>query len=217
MKSAVENVGSKFNKALYFKAREKTIAVVEEVVSFVEVGMTELDGLDLIEASLKKYGCKKKWHPSKFRIGKNTTKAFRELSDTSVKLAENDLYFIDIGPVFDDHEGDYGRTFVVGNEEKYTSIKEASEQIFRKTVKMFKTQKLSGHELYNYAAEEALGMGYELNMKMDGHRLSDFPHALFFKGGLNDLESTPKEDLWVLEILIRHPAEGFGAFFEDII
>lgn len=52
---------------------------------------------------------------------------------------------------------------------------------------------------------------------MNGHRLGDFPHAVYFKGKLGEIDIIPKEKLWVLEILIRHPRKNFGAFFEDLI
>ena len=47
--------------------------------------------------------------------------------------------------------------------------------------------------------------------------LGDFPHALFYKGQLSEFKKMPVENLWVLEILIKHPEKEFGAFIEDIL
>ncbi len=42
-------------------------------------------------------------------------------------------------------------------------------------------------------------MGYKLNNNMKGHRVGDFPHHVFYKGGLNETEEVPCENLWILE------------------
>src|SRR3546814_9131023 len=55
------------------------------------------------------------WHPVLIRIGANTVKTYRQASDPGVRLGEDDSYFIDLGLVFDGHEGDVGDTSVVGD------------------------------------------------------------------------------------------------------
>ena len=74
----IEGVGPHFDFEKYQQARRKTISVVKEVSSNVFLGMSEEEGAKLVEETLKKYGAEKKWHPTKFRIGKNTTKSFKE-------------------------------------------------------------------------------------------------------------------------------------------
>lgn len=212
-----ESVGKHFSIDKLLEARQKTKAVVRETALRVETGMTEEDGLNLIDKMLDKYGSENKWHPNRFRIGPNTTKSFREESEPGITLGENDLFFIDIGPVFENHEGDFGETFIHGRLLEYSKISEASKTIFKKTSEAWKMKALNGQDLYAFAKEKALKMGYELIPKMKGHRLSEFPHALHFKGGLSEIETHPTAQLWILEILIRHPTENFGAFYEDLL
>ncbi len=212
----IEGVGVNFDFEKYLEARIKTKKVVEEVSSKAFLGMSEEDGHKLVDETLNKYGANKKWHPTKFRIGKNTTKAFRELSEP-VKLQENDIYFIDIGPVFDNHEGDYGQTFVFGENDEYSKVISACEEVFERTARVCMEKNLTGFDLYTYAEKTANEFGYELNLKMNGHRLGDFPHAVYFKGKLGEIDFSPKKNLWILEILIKHPKHNFGAFFEDLI
>ena len=212
----IEGVGPHFDSEKYQQARRKTISVVKEVSSNVFLGMSEEEGAKLVEETLKKYGAEKKWHPTKFRIGKNTTKSFKEKS-YPVSLQENDLYYIDIGPVFNGHEGDYGETFIFGKNKDYERIILASKEIFHKTAKAFKERNLTGRDLYQYAFSLSHQYGYELIPTMKGHRLGDFPHGLFYKGGLSECDFSPKENLWILEILIKHPKQQFGAFYEDLI
>ncbi|WP_372655248.1 M24 family metallopeptidase [Halobacteriovorax sp.] len=215
--SNIEGVGSSFSEELFLKCRLKTINAVKLIASKIKPGMSELDGHKVIDQVLNDLGCEKKWHPSKFRIGENTLKSFKEKSDLSIILQENDIFFIDIGPVFYDHEGDYGETFVVGNSEKYNNIKNASEKIFKLASIAAEKDKLTGSALYDYAESCAHELGYKFNDQMKGHRLGDFPHAIFTRSNLADTSIVPQGNLWVLEVLITHPTEKFGAFFEDLI
>ena len=48
-------------------------------------------------------------------------------------------------------------------------------------------------------------MGWELNMDLSGHRLSDFPMPRSTTGPMAEVDFKPSPLLWVLEIHIRHP------------
>ena len=52
-------------------------------------------------------GMERLWHPVLIRIGPNTTKTYRQRSDSAVRLGENDSYFIDLGLVFDGYDPGY--------------------------------------------------------------------------------------------------------------
>lgn len=161
---------------------------------------------------------KTEFNLEKFYQARNLTiKAFREKSDDKVTLQPEDLFFIDIGPVFDGYEGDYGKTFTLGNNLSYLKISTDVQVLFDKAQSLWLEGNASGIELYQFLKKEADKLGYVLNPAMIGHRLADFPHAIYYKGKLGEFTKTPVENLWVLEVLIRHPSNNFGAFFEDII
>ncbi len=214
---SLENVGPNFNLELYLKAREKTITAVQKTAVRIVPGMTEHDGHSILQEELALMGVEKFWHPTKFRMNKNTTKSFRDLSDEGIVLQKNDVFFIDIGPVFYNHEGDYGETFFVGDDEIHEHLKNASKCVFQKTQQAWREKQLSGNELYNFASREAKKLGFTLNTRMYGHRLGDFPHALHFKGKLGEIETCPLPHLWVLEIHLLDEKNGLGAFFEDLL
>lgn len=213
----IEKVGPNFNLEKLRKVQDMTKLMVEEVASRIFLGMSEEEGFKIIENVFSEYGVGKTWHPNKFRIGKNTTKAFREKSDKSLRLKENDIFFIDIGPVYDEHEGDYGKTFVFGKAEQFSQIISDLDRIFESSKKEFLENNLTGKELYEYCNAEVEKYGHTLNMQMRGHRLGDFPHAVNFKGKLSDIEFPIAKNLWVLELLIMDKTQEFGAFKEDLI
>lgn len=212
----IEGLGDGFSLDKFLKARELAKFVTQKAASMVEVGMNEIEGISIIERLLQNYGCEKKWHPTKLRIGSNTIKSFKEKSEDGIVLGQNDIFFIDIGPVFDGHEADYGESFTIGSSKDLDNIKNAARETFSETKVAFQDG-LSGKELYKFAENITKKKGYILNLNMKGHRLGDFPHALFYRGKLGDIDFIPQRNLWILEILIRHPEKAIGSFFEDLI
>ena len=217
MMNDIEGITAKFNLETYFEARKMARKIILLTASQIDVGMTEKDGVDILDQLFENFGIKEKWHPHKFRIGINTTKSFREKSEPGVKLAKNDIYFIDIGPVINGHEADFGQTFTTGQNPENSHIQKSSKEVFDEVQTLWKKDGLNGSELYLKAQEIADSKGYTLNTKMNGHRLGDFPHALFYKGNLQGFDKKPIENLWVLEILLKHRELNIGAFYEDIL
>lgn len=212
-----EGTGEKFNLASYMEARKLARKVALLFASHAQEGMSEEEGLQIANELLEKSGVVKKWHPTKVRFGENTVKGFREKSEPGIKLKKEDIFFIDIGPVVDGQEADFGQTFTLGQNEENSKIQRASKKIWDELALHWKQDGLTGQGLYSKAKELAAENGYELNEQMQGHRLGDFPHAVFCKGKLGDFEKTPKQNLWVLEVHLRHPTKKIGAFYEDIL
>lgn len=218
-----EKTGDKFNIGTYLEARRLCHEVTHRIAALTSLGMNEADGQALVKDEFKKVGISKFWHPTKFRIGADTTKSFRELPDATITMADSDIFFIDVGPIFEDHEADYGCTFHFSPSNSANSLSahqhiiESCEQIWKAVADKWKSERLSGKELYDFATTYAETHRCQLNPKMAGHRLGDFPHALFSKEGLSSMEICPAENLWVLEIHIIHTPSNRGAFFEDIL
>jgi Xaa-Pro aminopeptidase len=157
------------------------------------------------------------WHPVLVRFGANTLKIFKEPSEGDPILGEDDLYFIDIGPVFDGHEGDVGATYVLGSDPEKRACADAAKTLFDDVSMAWRQQHLSGPDLYAFADRRAREMGWALNLDIKGHRVSDFPHAIYRGGNLGDFASEPAPGVWILEIQIRHPSKPYGAFYEDLL
>ena len=212
----IENTGERFNLKDYLAAQKRSREVVAEFAKKLKPGINEKEAHAILEKTLDESGLEKRWHPTKMRIGPNTTKNFRDPSIPHV-LLENDIFFVDIGPVYYNHEGDFGETFTIGNDPRLKKLAQSSRDIFLSTQKAWKEQKLTGRALYQYAANEAQKIGLKLNSNMYGHRLGDFPHAVHSKAKLGALDFSPAPQLWVLEIHLIDEELGLGSFFEDII
>lgn len=212
-----ERVGEKFELQTYLNARDLSIRAADEVILKVEPGMTALDGHSLIKEVFKKFGISKFWHPSKFRISTDTTKSFREPDDSSIFIKSGDICFVDLGPIYQGHEADFGRSFVVGREDKNEKLVQASHLVFQKTADHWRSSSCRGVDLLTFANKEASKLGYRINPTMAGHRLGDFPHKVFSSQKLFSFEKAPIENLWVLEIHLVDEEHRVGAFFEDVL
>ena len=217
MMNDIQGVSAKFNKETYMEARKLAQKIVLLTASQFDVGMTSVDGERILSELCDNFNVERLWHPHKFRVGTDTTKPFRKKSDPEIKLQKNDIYFMDIGIVINGHEADYGQTFTVGQNLEFASAQKSVREIFNETKSCWEVEGLSGEALYIKASAIAKEKGFELNLDMDGHRLGDYPHGVFYKGSLSKFDKKPIENLWVLEILIKHPEKEFGAFFEDIL
>ena len=212
-----ETVGQRFDPALMQHAREKTWAALHGIRERMRPGISEDEAKAAALDVFRGLGYERLWHPVLIRIGANTTKTYRQRSDPNVRLGENDSYFIDLGLVFDGHEGDVGDTFVVGHAPQRQACAEAARALFGEVADDWRAQGLSGQALYAFAGERAEAMGWRFNHAIKGHRVSDFPHSIHQGGDLGDLEASPSSGLWILEIQIAHPTEPFGAFYEDLL
>ena len=215
--TAREAVGKRYDIHLMQHAREKSWAALHGIRSRIRPGISEDEARVEADDVFRELGMERLWHPVLIRIGANTVKTYRQKSDATLRLGENDSYFIDLGLVFNGHEGDVGDTFVVGDAPLQQACADAARALFREVADAWRHRGLSGKALYAFADERAEAMGYRLNHATKGHRVSDFPHAIHKGGDLGALEATPASGLWILEIQIAHPTEPFGAFYEDLL
>ena len=212
----IQDFGEKFDLEKFYRARDVARDMTYELSSLIRPGMVEDEAHEFYKSLCLKYGIEKNWHPPKLRFGPNTLKTFREPSDPYTLQGE-DIFYIDIGPVVDGHEADYGETFTIGSNYDHKHIADSAQKLFAEATIQWKEHRSRGPALYEWATKRARELGYRLNMGSDGHRIGDFPHHAFFKGAIIETEEELLPNAWILEIQLDHPSMKFGAFFEDIL
>jgi methionyl aminopeptidase len=217
MLNALEATGDKFDLEKFLEVRTMTRKAVHTIASQVQVGMAEEDAKEIARETLSSLGMRRGWHHIIVRCGINTTKDFMALSEKGVVLQPNDIFFVDIGPVHGDHEGDAGDTFVFGDDPEHHKAKHDAKAIWEIVRGKWFDTGMTGKDLYDFAIETAEGHGWKLNMDLSGHRLSEFPHSAHYDGPMAEVDFRPAAKLWVLEIAILHPTRTFGAFYEDLL
>ncbi len=217
MLTELEGTGEKFSVDSLMEVRARTRKAVHLIAERVQPGMAEEQAKAIARDILGGMGMRRGWHHIIVRCGRNTTKDFMERSEPGVVLGESDIFFVDIGPVYEGTEGDAGETFVFGDDPDHLRAKKEVRLIWDEVRDTWFAERVTGKELYDHAIEVAAGYGWKLNMDLSGHRLSEFPHSAHYDGPLAEVPFRPNPNLWVLEIAIAHPERTFGAFYEDLL
>ena len=212
-----ETVGESFREDLLRRARDKTLEVILEASKQIRAGMNEKETKALVQEIQTQTGAQKSWHPPQIRFGENSLLSFGKIGP-DVVLHENDIFFLDLGLVFDGHEGDVGRSFALGTDPEMKRCCADVEAIWHEVRDHWSTTRSSGKDLYVFAASRAEARGWRLSLQeANGHRIADFPHAAKIRGSIEGFEQKPASDRWILEIQIRHPERNFCAFYEDLL
>lgn len=213
-----ESVGENFQTTLLEMARDKTLLVINKTAQRIRPGMSEREARSLLQEIQTQEGAAKSWHPAQIRFGSNTLLPFGQKGDDDISLKDNDIFFLDIGPIFSGHEGDVGRTFYVGMDADMKRCCDDVEAIWHEVREHWRNRSASGEQLYRFANEAATLRGWVLSLqKANGHRIADFPHAARQRGSIESFSQKPAANRWILEIQIRHPTRPFGAFYEDLL
>ena len=72
----------------------------------------------IFELTAARFGTRKHWHKRLVRTGENTVHPIH-VDTTDRVLQDDDIAFIDLGPVFGNLEADFARTYVIGKTLSY--------------------------------------------------------------------------------------------------
>ena len=215
--SLAQVVGPNFSVAAMQQAQMQALQVLQQLADQMQPGMTEQQACALAQQLLQQAGAEQHWHPPIVRFGHNTAKIYSEASDATVLLKAEDIFFVDIGPVFAGHEADVGATYCLGNNPVHRKVQQAVHQVFDQVAAHWRQTGCSGEALYQFAAEAAAQYGMQLNHQIKGHRVGDFPHKLYASGQLGGCDGEVRSGIWVLEIQLLDPATGLGGFVEQVL
>lgn len=210
-------MGGAFWVDAFLATRNRTRWAVHAIASQLQVGMSEVEARALARRTIASLGMRGGWHRAIVRMGANTTKDFAERSEPDTVLGPDDLFFVDIGPLYRGYEGDAGDTFVVGNDSDHHRVKREVRVIWDKVRLHWFEHRATGTELYAFAAEAARELSWVLSFDLTGHRLSEYPHSIHYDGSIAEVPVELGSGCWVLEIVIAHPDLPFGAFYEDLL
>ena len=107
------------------------------------------------------YGITRYWHKRIVRAGRNTLEPYAE-NPPILTLAEDDIAFLDLGPIFEEWKADFGRTYVVGNDPLKQKLCRDIATGFAKGKQYFHEHpEITDAEFYGYAQRLAKQAGWE--------------------------------------------------------
>jgi Xaa-Pro aminopeptidase len=177
----------------------------------------------------EQYGIKKYWHKRIVRSGINTLVPYKE-NPADLILQEDDILFLDFGPILEEWEADFGRTFVIGNDPHKLKLKQDIELAWHEAKNWFHEHtSLTGAAYWHYIVDLAAKYGYHYGGQLAGHLIGHFPHERLNPNdyGLyvhpenpNDMflpDANGNKREWILEIHFVDKERQIGGFFEQLL
>ncbi|AWW35522.1 M24 family metallopeptidase [Streptomyces cadmiisoli] len=175
------------------------------------------------------FGTTRHWHKRIVRSGPNTLRPYRENPPDRV-IGEDDIVFADFGPIFEDYEADFGRTFVLGDDPVKHRLRDDLSEIFAAGKRYFtKHDDITGKQLYAEVERYAAEAGWALGGWHAGHLVGEFPHERI-DGAETESYITPDNDTplrrtdkagqtchWILEVHLVDREREFGGFYEELL
>ncbi|WP_329063029.1 M24 family metallopeptidase [Amycolatopsis sp. NBC_01480] len=175
------------------------------------------------------FGVERYWHKRIVRAGVNTLKPYRENPPDRV-IGEDDIVFVDFGPIFEEFEADFGRTFVLGDDPVKHRLRDSLPVVFDAGREYFETHPdVTGAELYAHVTKLAEEAGWTFGGAHSGHLVGQFPHETI-DGAKIESYIAPGSDRpmrrpdrngqvshWILEVHLVDLDRQFGGFFEELL
>jgi Xaa-Pro aminopeptidase len=201
-----------------------------EVNEIIRAGVTESAvNEDIWALAREMYGTTTYWHKRIVRAGPNTLLPYAE-NPPDFTIRSDDILFLDLGPVFEEWEADFGRTFVIGSDPLKHKLRRDVGDAFAAGKKYFRAHPdITACELYRHAQSLARQYGWEFGGPIAGHLIGQFPHekiaddkvSLYVHPDSNLLMRSPGENgrprHWILEIHFVDRVRQIGGFYEELL
>ncbi|MEU6083359.1 M24 family metallopeptidase [Streptomyces sp. NPDC047108] len=213
-------------------AQEKAIALFAEMEArgLVSPGRGEREVSDLVrDVANEMFGTTRHWHKRIIRSGPNTLRPYQDNPPDRV-IASDDVVFADFGPIFEEYEADFGRTYVFGDDRRKHALLHDLPRIFDAGRAYFAADPdITGRQLHAEVERLATAAGWSIGIWHAGHLVGEFPHETN-DGAKAESYITPENDTplrrtdragrtchWILELHLVDRERGFGGFYEQLL
>jgi Xaa-Pro aminopeptidase len=210
------------------KAAELFAAI--ERNGIVRPGVTEREASEAIRGlAADLLGVEKHWHKRVVRAGVNALEPYHS-NPPNRELGADDIVYLDLGPVFDEWEADFGRTYVLGDDPDKHRLRDTLSVVWEAGRAHFEvTPDITGAQLFAYMVEQGASHGYEWGGTIAGHLVGHFPHA-DAEGAKDYSRVAPANDRpmrgvdsagnaahWILEVHLVDREREIGGFYEELL
>jgi Xaa-Pro dipeptidase len=184
---------------------------------------------EIYDLAQEMFGISTYWHKRIVRAGHNTLAPYDE-NPPDLTVGEDDILFLDLGPVFEEWEADFGKTFVLGADPVKLKLRDDIAKGFILGKKYFNEHPdVTAAELYGHAQKLAHEFGWEYGGPIAGHLIGQFPHeripgdkvTLYVHpdnpNRMRGLDAEGNERHWIFEIHFVDRARQIGGFYEELL
>ncbi|HST82717.1 MAG TPA: M24 family metallopeptidase [Kineosporiaceae bacterium] len=210
------------------KAGQLFDAIVDR--GLIVAGAREVAVSDAIrDLAAEMFGTTRFWHKRIVRSGVNTLLPYRD-NPPDRMIDDDDIVFADFGPIFEEFEADFGRTFVLGDDPVKHRLREALPTIFAAGRAFFDADpEITGERLFRQVEALAEQDGWEFGGAHAGHLVGQFPHETIDGAKIESyiapgstqpmrrLDRSGRQCHWILEIHLVDRERQFGGFHEELL
>ncbi len=227
----------------YLKCQRLAREAVRQVASLMQPGWTEKHAASMVNAYLADKGVKSYFHRSFAWFGERARfdgiRGYRDFSPSDRRLAENEIFILDVAPIFGGYTCDIGYTSCLGENPQWVAAEKFLKGL-RKEIPILVSSGMAGDQLWREIDRKIKEAGYDNRHKkypfaVLGHRVHRVPEggspvgilnfgwqsfwSLASRGLFGQLLGPDFQGdmtgLWAIEPHIGGP--GFGAKFEEIL
>lgn len=214
------------------EAQNKAATLFAHIVEsgLIQAGKLESElSADIHQLAAERYGVRRHWHKRIVRAGPNTLLGYHE-EGADRRIMADDILFLDLGPVFDAWEADFGRTYALGSDPHKHRLVNDISLAFRRGKNLYeRTADLTAGELYDFVAGLATASGWEFGAPTAGHLVGHFPHERSpadpkrfsirsrNEQRLREPDESGNPRHWILEIHFVDRSRQIGGFFEELL
>ncbi|WP_328317337.1 M24 family metallopeptidase [Streptomyces sp. NBC_00388] len=218
--------------ALLLDAQDKAEELFEEIGrrKLIAAGKGERELSDQIrDLAHEMFGIERFWHKRIVRAGPNTLHPYR-VNPPDRLIADDDIVFCDFGPLLEQWEADFGRTYVLGDDPVKHRLRDDLPVIFDAGRRYFHDRPdITGAQLFAETQRLAGEAGWEIGATHAGHLVGEFPHERINGDDIDCYITTGSDDPmrrpdragrlchWILEIHLVDRTRGFGGFHEELL
>jgi hypothetical protein len=200
-------------------AQDKAAQLFEEIErrEMIRAGVGEQqlsDEINTLAADM--FGVDRHWHRRIVRAGENTLQPFKEHPPDRL-VVDDDIVFLDFGPIFEEWEADFGRTYVLGHDPDKLAVRDALPRVWQ-----------AGRDYFENHPD-VTGAGFGWGSHIAGHLVGEFPHKkiagtatewYIMPGSTKPMrraDPSGRRCHWILEIHLIDPLRRFGGFYEQLL
>lgn len=213
-------------------AQDRAVELFDEVGrrQMVRAGVTERALSDEIrDLAADMFGVTRHWHKRIVRAGVNTLETARDNPGDRM-IEDDDMVFLDFGPIFEEWEADFGRTFVLGDDPRKRALRDDLPRVWAAGRAFFEADPdITGEQLFNYVVGLSEAAGWHFGGHIAGHLVGHFPHetipgdkieSYIAPGSTNPMrrkDSSGNQCHWILEVHLVEPDRRYGGFVEELL
>ncbi|WP_026421284.1 M24 family metallopeptidase [Actinokineospora inagensis] len=230
MTGLIRDEAVRVDRLLDAQAKAAELFAEVEARGIVAPGVREIEASNAIrDLAADLFGVDRYWHKRIVRAGVNTLHPYRENPPDRV-IGADDIVFCDFGPIFEQWEADFGRTFVLGSDPVKQRLRDDLPVVFGAGLEFFEADPgVTGEQLFAHVTAAAERAGWEFGGSHSGHLVGQFPHETISGDKISSYITSGNDQPmrradrngqtchWILEIHLVDRDRQIGGFYEELL